>query len=200
MYGMRTPYIEIGWHLCNGKPLTEYRSCQGTVSRFDGTMRLWNAVRAVLGTLQGEPSAEITVGSLRASVDALIGRTMPLISVPELAAMTKPVTILDARSRSEFAASHLRDAIRVGYVDFHPRKVASLRKDRSVVIYCSIGFRSEKIGEKLRKLGFQDVRNLYGGIFEWYNQGNPVVDDSGAVTKAIHTYGKMWAHWVRSRN
>jgi len=162
-------------------------------------MRMWDALQAVLGTLRGDPSPEITVGALRASVDALIGRTMPLISVPEFAAMTEPVTILDARSRSEFAISHLRDAVRVGYLDFHPRRVTGLPKDRPVVVYCSIGFRGEKIGEKLRKLGFQDVRNLYGGIFEWYNQGNPVVDDAGKETETIHTYGKMWAHWVKVR-
>ena len=48
-------------------------------------------------------------------------------------------------------------------------------------MYCSIGKRSEKVTQKLKKAGYNNVSNLYGGIFEWVNQGNEVVDTNNKV-------------------
>jgi 3-mercaptopyruvate sulfurtransferase SseA len=59
-----------------------------------------------------------------------------------------------------------------------------------------VGYRSEKISEKLKQAGFKDVSNLYGGIFEWVNQGNPVVDENGKITDNIHAYSKTWGVWL----
>jgi len=33
-------------------------------------------------------------------------------------------------------------------------------------VYCSLGIRSEVIAKKLKKAGYTNVFNLYGGIFE----------------------------------
>ncbi len=63
----------------------------------------------------------------------------------------------------------------------------NLDKDKPVVVYCSVGYRSEKIAEKLEKEGFTQVYNLYGGIFEWVNQDNPVYNEKGK-TNNIHPY------------
>ena len=43
--------------------------------------------------------------------------------------------------------------------------------------------RSEKIGKKLLDMGYTNVKNLYGSIFEWANQGNILVDQKGSETK-----------------
>jgi rhodanese-related sulfurtransferase len=48
-----------------------------------------------------------------------------------------------------------------------------------------VGYRSEKVTEKLQKAGFTQVSNLYGGIFEWVNQGYPIVNQSGATSDVI---------------
>ncbi len=106
------------------------------------------------------------------------------------------MVILDARERSEYEVSHLPNAVFIGYNNFEKKLVDSLAKDRPIVVYCSIGYRSEKIGEKLQKLGFTKVYNLYGSIFEWVNQGNVVVDKNGQPTKKVHTYNKNWSRWV----
>ena len=63
-------------------------------------------------------------------------------------------------------------------------------------MYCSIGYRSEKVGEELKKMGFKNVYNLYGSIFEWVNQGNEVVDENEKVTEKVHTYNKRWSKWI----
>ena len=66
-----------------------------------------------------------------------------------------------------------------------------------MVVYCTVGYRSERIGEKLQKMGFQDVHNLYGGITEWVNQGHKVVDPEGNETPKVHTYSKDWGKWLK---
>ena len=106
------------------------------------------------------------------------------------------MVILDARERAEYDVSHLPNAVFIGYNNFEKKIVDSLAKDKPIVVYCSIGYRSEKIGEKLQKLGFTKVYNLYGSIFEWVNQGNVVVDKNGQPTKKVHTYNKAWSRWV----
>ena len=106
------------------------------------------------------------------------------------------VLILDARERSEYDVSHLPNAVFVGYNSFEKKALDSIPKDKPIVVYCSIGYRSEKIGEKLKKMGYTKVFNLYGSIFEWLNQDYPVVDKNGQTTKKVHTFNKAWSRWV----
>ena len=74
--------------------------------------------------------------------------------------------------------------------------MSGIKKDQKVVVYCSIGYRSEKIGEQLQQLGYKDVHNLYGSIFEWVNAGNEVVDAKNNKTRKVHTYNRKWSQWV----
>ena len=68
-------------------------------------------------------------------------------------------------------------------------------KNKTIVVYCSIGYRSEKIAEKLRRKGYT-VFNLYGGIFDWKNKGNTVVDSLGNTTEKVHAYNEAWSKWL----
>lgn len=106
----------------------------------------------------------------------------------------KDVILLDTRELEEFETSHLKNSIWVGYEDFDLNHAMSLlpKKDAPIVLYCSIGVRSEDIGEKLQKAGYSNVKNLYGGIFQWKNEGNPVYDSSGKETQKVHAYSKFW--------
>ena len=129
----------------------------------------------------------------------IISKTIPLISVQELKKVentTTPLLILDAREKEEYAASHLKNAKYVGYDNFKLSTVKDLDKNATVVIYCSVGYRSEKIAEKLKKAGFTKVMNLQGGIFDWVNAGFPVYDNSGKITQKIHAYDKSWGKWL----
>ena len=64
------------------------------------------------------------------------------------------------------------------------------------MVYCSIGIRSEDISEKLKKAGYTNVYNLYGGIFEWKNRNYPVVNPENEVTEKVHAYSKQWGQWL----
>lgn len=131
-------------------------------------------------------------------------RSIPYISVEELRMLqlNDTVVIFDAREPIEFKVSHISTAKNIGYNDFstEEKQLQNLKKDSQIIIYCSVGIRSEKIGEKLKKAGFTNVQNLYGGIFEWKNKEYPVVDNSGIETENIHTFSKMWSKYLQAGN
>ena len=104
------------------------------------------------------------------------------------------VILLDTRKKEEFNVSHLKNAIWVGYDTFEESKVLTRvpDKDTPIVVYCSIGVRSENVGEKLLKLGYTDVKNLYGGIFEWKNQDHNVFNNKQVATDSVHAFDKHW--------
>ncbi len=107
------------------------------------------------------------------------------------------IVLLDTRERNEYDVSHLANARWVGFDEFDLSSVADLPKDANIVTYCSVGYRSERIGEKLQKAGFQNVANLKGGIFDWVNQGNPVVDGQGLPVQQVHGFNEKWGKWVK---
>ncbi|PWL40316.1 rhodanese-like domain-containing protein [Flagellimonas aquimarina] len=119
--------------------------------------------------------------------------TIEYVSVEKLNDMGKSL-LLDAREKEEFEISHLKNAIWIGYETFEIARVLKLvpNKEALLVVYCSIGVRSEDIGEKLEKAGYTNVKNLYGGIFEWKNKGYPVYDTDNMETQKVHAYSKYW--------
>lgn len=112
------------------------------------------------------------------------------------------VVLLDTRELKEFKVSHLKDALWVGYKDFDISTVLKNipEKETPIVVYCSIGVRSEDIGEELQKAGYSNIKNLYGGIFEWKNQDNVVIDSLGQETENIHAYSKYWGKLLTKGN
>ena len=126
--------------------------------------------------------------------------SIPYISAEGLRALQicGEVTILDTRETSEYKVSAIGGAKSVGYNDFSVEKISAeiTNKDQPIVVYCSLGIRSEEVGEKLKKAGFTNVQNLYGGIFEWKNKGYPVWDQNKKETDSIHTFSKKWSKWL----
>lgn len=106
------------------------------------------------------------------------------------------IVYLDAREIKEYNVSRIENAQWVGYDDFDLSRVKKLDKDKEIVVYCSIGYRSEKIAEKLKAEGFTNVSNMLGGIFEWANYENKLVDSSSLKTKKIHGFSRAWGIWL----
>lgn len=129
-------------------------------------------------------------------VDRLIDRSIPLIKTEELATSIKAdkkTVLLDARQPEEFRTSHLPGAHWIGYKKFEIANLPEIQKDAPIVVYCSVGYRSEKIGEKLKAAGYTNVRNLYGGIFAWANEDRELEDNDGNTTTTVHGYDKKWS-------
>jgi rhodanese-related sulfurtransferase len=140
-------------------------------------------------------AAQVQSSAYDLTLKTLLSHSVPEVSVSQVKEMPN-VLLLDAREWNEFKVSHIKNARHVGYDHFDIDKLQSINKKQKIVVYCSVGYRSEKISEKLKKEGFADVSNLYGGIFEWVNQGNAVVDEKGEVTENIHAYSKTWGVWL----
>ena len=141
--------------------------------------------------------AQIKNQEFKLMLDSLYEHSVPLISVEDLIKLNKnEVYILDTREEEEFNVSHLKNARNVGYFWFDMRKIYDIPISATIVLYCSVGMRSEKIGKKLLEAGYKNVYNLYGSLFEWVNQGKPVYKKNGVQTSEIHTYTKFWSQRV----
>ncbi len=126
-------------------------------------------------------------------------KNVPYISVQTLSLPNTKAILLDARETYEYNVSHIKDAIHVGYNNFKLSEITKKlpdNKDDKIVVYCSLGIRSETIALKLIKEGYTNVYNLYGGIFEWKNANYKVQDTLGNNTEKIHTFNKRWSKWL----
>jgi rhodanese-related sulfurtransferase len=127
-------------------------------------------------------------------------RNVPYISVETLAMPKSTAILLDARELEEFNVSHLQNALRVGYNTFDLKNtISKLPNDKNtkIVVYCSLGIRSEIIAHPITQSGYTNVFNLYGGIFEWKNNDFQVVDTLGKPTEKVHAFNKSWGKWLK---
>lgn len=132
-------------------------------------------------------------------VNGQIRHTIPLLQTEELKQWIEKKQdfyLFDAREEKEYRISRIKQAQHVGYEHFRIFPLMKLDKSKPVVVYCSIGVRSEKIGEQLQQSGFTKVYNLFGGIFKWINSGYPVYNEKGETTE-IHPYSKKWGKWLQ---
>jgi rhodanese-related sulfurtransferase len=155
------------------------------------------AVVACDGGSANEPagSAALYNQLLRRLYHHTVPTVAPATLSRELAQPTAPV-LLDARTPTEFRVSHLRGARFVEFDSIAKETFADLPRSQPVVVYCAVGARSERLGERLHVLGFRHVRNLYGGLFEWVNEGYPVYNATG-ITTNVHPYSAMWSPWLK---
>jgi rhodanese-related sulfurtransferase len=125
--------------------------------------------------------------------------SVPYIMVKELHP-DESLLLLDTRQKEEYEVSHLRNAEWIGHRDFNAEAFVQKYPDKKqpIVVYCSIGVRSENIGEKLLKLGYGDVQNLYGGIFSWKNEGLTIYNRQGIPTDSIHAFNKHWGKFLEN--
>ncbi|WP_040479278.1 rhodanese-like domain-containing protein [Mariniradius saccharolyticus] len=84
--------------------------------------------------------------------------------------------VLDVRTAAEVAEGHLPNAVNIDiYGSDFMAKVQQLPKDREILVYCTVGARSQQAADILSKQGFAKVYNLDGGIVAWQRNGFEVV-------------------------
>lgn len=142
------------------------------------------------------------LGFSQESLDDLLkkynNKSIPYISVQQLAISQNKTLILDAREQSEYNISHIKDAIFVGYDHFNLDQTLQhiTHKTQAIVVYCSLGVRSEIIANRIKRAGYTNVKNLYGGIFEWKNNDFEVYNSKNKKTDSIHAFSKTWSKWL----
>ena len=73
--------------------------------------------------------------------------------------------LIDVRSLQEYNEGHLEGAISIPEYELKQRKEElPIDKDTRIILYCSTGRRSKRGKNKLEKMGYTKVYNLYNGI------------------------------------
>ena len=129
-------------------------------------------------------------------LSSLLSHTVNEVKVNDIDTANHTIQFIDTRELEEYETSHIKNSIWVGYDDFNLSRLDSINKNTPIIVYCSVGYRSEKIGEVLLKNGYTNVSNLYGGIFEWSNQCMPIYDNTKTITTSVHTYNEEWSKWL----
>lgn len=83
--------------------------------------------------------------------------------------------VLDVREDSEFAQGHIINALHIPLGSLAD-KVKRLEKyrDRPIIVSCASGGRSATAYHRLKKLGFEKVYNLRGGLMAWQGASFPL--------------------------
>ena len=109
--------------------------------------------------------------------------------------------ILDTRSEEEYTVSHLAAARQfdVGSDFTAAPTLKEVSKDKPIVVYCSVGYRSAKVAQQLAQAGFSQVFNLEGGLFQWSNEQRPLFHN-GQPTQLVHPYNVVWGRLLEKHD
>jgi rhodanese-related sulfurtransferase len=130
-------------------------------------------------------------------VDDMVRRDFPdvqHVSVEELNRMlasgAAPV-LFDVRDEAEYNVSHLPGAQRVQPGSDAAALTDTLEPDTPIIAYCSVGYRSSELVQRLTELGFTNVKNLDRALFAWANRGFAVERD-GEEVREVHPFDDKW--------
>ena len=150
----------------------------------------------VIGCVSGETDrASLTDAEKRDAIETMVQeyqRSFPEVedlSVDRVRTMQEKgdAVLVDVRPPEERAVSMIPGAVTKEEFEAHPEDYAG----KTVVTYCTIGYRSGEYAEALREKGI-DAYNLEGSILSWIHDGGTVVDPEGNETHTVHVYGEKW--------
>ena len=92
--------------------------------------------------------------------------------------------LLDVREDDEWAAGHAPGAHHLPMMEI-PARMAEIPDDTDVVVVCRSGGRSGQVVAYLTQNGWDNVRNLDGGMMSWAASGREVVAESGQPARVL---------------
>ena len=104
--------------------------------------------------------------------------------------------LLDVRAEDEFAVSHLQNARRLDPDTQDFAMLGDLPPDTPMVTYCSVGYRSAAMAQRLAEAGFTNVVNLEGSIFAWANEDRAVYR-ADHIVQQVHPYDAVWGRLLK---
>ncbi len=82
--------------------------------------------------------------------------------------------ILDVRTPEEFLGEYIENAVNLDYYsDTFRNDLDKLDKNKTYLIYCRSGRRSENALNIMKELDFREVYNMLGGIIKWKSEELP---------------------------
>jgi rhodanese-related sulfurtransferase len=92
--------------------------------------------------------------------------------------------LLDVREPDEWVAGHAPGAHHLPMMDI-PVRMAEVPTDGDVVVVCRSGARSARVVAYLTGQGWDNVRNLDGGMQSWTGAGRAVVSENGQPARVL---------------
>ena len=92
--------------------------------------------------------------------------------------------LLDVREPEEWEAGHAPGAHHLPMMEV-PARIAEIPADRDVVVVCRSGGRSGQVVSYLTGNGWDNVRNLDGGMLSWAAAGRDVVTEDGRPPRVL---------------
>jgi glyoxylase-like metal-dependent hydrolase (beta-lactamase superfamily II)/rhodanese-related sulfurtransferase len=90
------------------------------------------------------------------------------------------VVVLDVRKPGEWNTAHLKAATFLPLSDF-PDIIKDLNPEKPYLVHCGGGYRSMTAISIMKKKGFRDLTNIYGGFGAMQNAGLEIVTDQDQV-------------------
>ncbi|SES88520.1 Rhodanese-related sulfurtransferase [Nitrosomonas marina] len=106
---------------------------------------------------------------------------------PLLNKANSELVLVDVRTPEERRISVIPGAITKDDFEENPAKY----QNRTVVVYCTIGYRSGQYTRQLRQQGL-DAYNLSEGILGWAHIDGRLVNDQQQTTRQVHVYSRPW--------
>lgn len=161
-------------------------------------------LQLLMSCVQGQNNAANRLGHCHEprfdqKVASMLRFDVPAWDVDSLQKHPDHFVILDARAKAEYEVSHLPNARWCNYPDIEDSALKNLPLHQPIAVYCSIGYRSERIARELKARGFTQVINVYGSIFEWANRGYTLHNATGQPVKRVHGYNASWSRWVSNK-
>lgn len=100
-----------------------------------------------------------------------------LVSALEMPALQRgnKSVVLDVNKPEHFALSHIPQSTNIPLEEINDDNAKILKlKEKTVILTCQTGSRSQTAAKKLVALGFSDVNVLRGGIMAWTKENLPV--------------------------
>ncbi|HEU4349224.1 MAG TPA: rhodanese-like domain-containing protein [Actinoplanes sp.] len=92
--------------------------------------------------------------------------------------------LLDVREPDEWEVGHARDAHHMPMMEI-PARLSEIPADADVVVVCRSGVRSGQVVSYLIGRGWDNVRNLAGGMQSWAAVGKGVVSENGQPARVL---------------
>ncbi|MGG2067060.1 rhodanese-like domain-containing protein [Bacillus sp. S14(2024)] len=103
----------------------------------------------------------------------IVSRFLPVKGVKNISGkelkdeiMKKNKQLIDVRTPGEFRGNHIQGFRNIPLNEL-VQKANSLDKNKEVVVICQSGMRSKQATKVLKKMGFQHIKNVSGGMNTW---------------------------------
>lgn len=79
--------------------------------------------------------------------------------------LSQGAILVDVRSNQEYREGHLQGAINIPDFEITNRVQKEVpKKNQLIVLYCQYGGRSKDVSMRMKKMGYTNIYNLYGGL------------------------------------